>query len=36
VEPFLGFLAKSTISARQRQQLLEMLDREDIDSEKKK
>jgi predicted transcriptional regulator len=36
VEPFLGFVAKSTISARQRQQLLEMLDREDIDPEEKK
>jgi len=33
VEPFLGFVANSTISPRQRRQLLEMLAREDIDPE---
>ena len=36
VEPFLGFVANSTISPRQRQQLLEMLDREDIEPEEEK
>ena len=36
VEPFLGFVANSTISPRQRRQLLEMLDREDIDPEEEK
>ena len=30
VEPFLGFVANSTISPRQRRRLREMLDREDI------
>ena len=36
VEPFLGFVANSTLSPRQRQQLLEMLDRETGKTEEKK
>ena len=36
VEPFLGFVANSTISPRQRRKLLEMLDDEDSDTEERK
>lgn len=36
VEPFLGFVANSAISPRQRRRLLEMLDREDIEPKEKK
>ena len=36
VEPFLGFVANSTISPRQRRKLLEMLDHEGSDTEEKK
>ena len=36
VVPVLGFVAKSSISARQRRRLLEMLDREDINPEEEK